>query len=189
MANLSAFYGAAAGAAAALLGLLFVAMQIQPEHLPPTFRRRRDALAQSTFSIYAHLFLTALLFLIPDLSPEAQAWVVLAGATLGVYRVVRTWTPVWRGIARDAPERLLQAVWVLVGPMLCYGLVIYFSATAALAPRPYVLPEELTGVFVGLFFVVIRNTWNLLMERAPVADDVRVETAEVAGGRTGSAAR
>jgi hypothetical protein len=166
VADVSGFYGASAGAAAALLGLLFVAMQIQPDRLPPALRRRREALAQSTFSIYTHLFLTALLFLIPGLPGQTQAWVVLAGATLGIFRAVRTWIPVWRGIARDAPHRLLQTVWVLVGPLVCYALLIYFSATAATSPGPAVLPQESTGVFIGLFFVVIRNTWSLLMEGA-----------------------
>ena len=51
MADFSAFFGAAAGASAALIGLLFVAMQLEPASLTPTMRARRAALARSTFSI------------------------------------------------------------------------------------------------------------------------------------------
>ncbi len=170
VADVSGFYTASAGAAAALLGLLFVAMQIQPDRLPPAFRQRRQALAQSTFSIYTHLFLTALLFLIPGLSSQTQGWVVLAGAVLGIYRTVRTWTPVWKAFARDAPERLWQMVWVLVGPIAMYVLISYFCVESIATPAPTQLALEATGVFVGLFFVVIRNTWNLLMEGAASPD-------------------
>ncbi|HVB09201.1 MAG TPA: hypothetical protein VNM16_02405, partial [Bacillota bacterium] len=51
LADFSAFFGAAAGASAALIGLLFVAMQLEPASLTPTMRARRAALARSTFSI------------------------------------------------------------------------------------------------------------------------------------------
>ena len=90
-------------------------------------------------------------------------------------RAVRTWIPVWRGLARDAPDRLWQTVWVLVGPLVNYALLIWFAANAQWGSSSD-LTVDTAGVFIGLFVVVLRNSWNLLVEGATGTEAVAIGT-------------
>src|SRR5581483_9165834 len=60
------FYEVCAGAAATLVGLLFVAVQIGPPLRTPGTISPRHAIARSTFSVFATIVIVSLLYIVPD---------------------------------------------------------------------------------------------------------------------------
>ncbi len=97
-ADWSSFYLAIAGAAATLLGLLFIAVQFNIETLTADPSNRWRAVARSTFAIYVVLFLLALIFLIPGLNSAFYGYALLIAVISGAMRAVFAWLPVWRSI-------------------------------------------------------------------------------------------
>jgi hypothetical protein len=160
------FYLVAATAAATLLGLLFIAMQINLD----TFAREPDnrwrAVARLTFTTFVMLFVLPLLFLIPGLSSGVRGTIILTVVVVSVFRILQAWLPVWRGVFRGRGERLWQTVWLLVGPLLVYlslgsaGLALFRGEASEGTD------VNIAFVVVGLFGFALRNSWNLLVEAA-----------------------
>lgn len=160
----NSFFLGAAGAAATLMGLLFVGVQFQIETLMADLRWQ--AVARSTFSMYVCLFVMPLVLVIPTLNNSARAIALLIVTAIGIARTARTWLPVWRSRQQRQSERLWQTFWLLVGPIAVY------LGVAASAIRLYSANQAdaiFTGIaltLIGFFPIVLRNSWNLLFEIA-----------------------
>src|SRR5438105_15744029 len=113
----NSFYIALCGSAATLMGLLFVAAQLNIDTLLDEPGNRWLALAGTTFSFYAVLFLTPLLFLIPTASSQARGVTTGIIVLVAAARSLRTWLPLWRGVFADRRERLWESGWLLVSPL------------------------------------------------------------------------
>jgi hypothetical protein len=159
------FYLASAAAAATLVGLLFVAVQIGPPLLGAGPIGRRHAMARSTFSIFATLFALSLFLVLPDQSIRVRSLVVIAAAAVGVYRAIRTWIPVWADKLQGRIEfRLLETAWLLVGPVVAYVFLAVAGIQQLRSSNPLLLDRNAAGWFIVLFLVAVRNSWNLLVE-------------------------
>jgi hypothetical protein len=90
------FFLAAAGASAALLGLLFVGVSINLTAIAAEERVDARARAAQAFSNLLFVLLIALLMLIPDIGPTTLAASLAAIAAFGVYRVGRNIYSVYR---------------------------------------------------------------------------------------------
>jgi hypothetical protein len=168
---LTTFYVVSAGAAATLVGLLFVAVQIGPPLVGAGPIGRRHAMARSTFAIFATLFALSLYLVLPDQSSQVRAFVVIAAASVGAFRAIRTWLPVWADKLHGRVEfRLLQTAWLLVGPLVAYALLALAGLRQLRSADPTVLDTAGAGWFIVLFLIGVRNSWNLLVEaNAPLA--------------------
>jgi len=160
----NSFFLAAAGAAATLMGLLFVGVQFQIEALMSDLRWQ--AVARSTFAMYVFLFIIPLSLVIPSLNNAEHSVALLIMTAFGVLRTVRTWLPVWRSREQRPRDRLWQALWLLVGPLVAY-LGVGISAVQLYSAK------QTDGIYTGLawtliafFPLVLRNSWNLLFEIA-----------------------
>lgn len=160
------FYLGAATAAATLVGLLFIAIQINLD----TFSREPDnrwrAVGRLTFTTFVMLFILPLMYLIPKLTDSLRGWVILLVVGISVVRILLAWLPVWRGVFRGRVERVWQTAWLLIGPLLMY---IYLgNAGLALLMGKAADDVQLNVAFalVGLFSLALRNSWNLLVEVA-----------------------
>jgi hypothetical protein len=158
------FYLGAATAAATLVGLLFIAIQINLD----TFSREPDnrwrAVGRLTFTTFVMLFILPLILLIPKLTDSLRGGVILIVVGVSVLRILQAWLPVWRGVFRGRVERVWQTAWLPVGPLLAY---IYLGAMGlALLRGTATADVDLNVAFalVGLFSLVLRNSWNLLVE-------------------------
>ena len=159
------FYLASSAASATLVGLLFVAVQIGPPLVGAGPITRRHAMARSTFSIFATLFALSLYLLLPDQSSRVRAEVVIAGGLLGAYRGFRTWLPVWADKLQGRVEfRLWQTAWLLVGPVVAFAFLAVAGVQQLRSADPTILDEDVTGWFILLFVIAVRNSWNLLVE-------------------------
>lgn len=165
------FYLTSAAASATLVGLLFVAVQIGPPLVGAGPIGRRHAMARSTFSIFATLFALSLYLLLPDQSSRVRAEVVIAGGLLGAYRTFRTWLPVWADRLQGRVEfRLWQTAWLLVGPVVAFAFLVVAGVQQLRSADPTILDKDVTGWFILLFVIAVRNSWNLLVEaNAPPA--------------------
>lgn len=160
----STFYLATCGAAATLVGLLFIAVQFNMDVFEPG--NRWNAVARSTFSIYITLFIVPLFFLVPELNEPARGVASLIFVFFGISRTVSTWIPVWRGSLPRSFHRLWQTLWLLIGPLIAYGylannLILMVGGTPTLYLQP-----GIQVAMIGLFSIALRNSWNLLVDVA-----------------------
>lgn len=164
------FYIVSAGAAATLVGLLFVAVQIGPPLQTSGAIGRRHAMARSTFTLFAILLALSLFLLIPYLSIQSRSLVILSAALVGAVRAITTWLPVWADKLQGRIEfRLWQTAWLLLGPLVAYGFLALAAIEQLQTNDPTALDKGAAGWFIMLFILGIRNSWNLLVEgREPV---------------------
>ncbi len=164
MADWSTFYLATGGAAATLLGLLFIAVQFNIDTFVLDPGNKWRALARSTFSMFTILFFLPLLLLVPGTDPSGQGIVLLAAASYGAIGAVLTWLPVWRSIFQGRRERLWQTAWLLIAPLLVYSSLA--AAGWAIHSGSELGSEQYTIAYtiVGLFSIALRNSWSLLFE-------------------------
>ncbi len=160
----SSFYVAIAGAAATLLGLLFIAVQFNIETLTADPSNRWRAVARSTFTIYVVLFLLPLVFLIPGLSTAFYGYALLIAVVSGAVRAVSAWLPVWRSIFHKQGERVWETLWLLVGPLIAYASLGRLGFDLLNNYPLSQVQENIAITMIWLFTIVLRNSWNLLVE-------------------------
>ena len=159
------FFVVTAGASATLVGLLFVAVQIGPPLVEQGHVGPRHAIARSTFTVFAIIFMLSLLFLVPHVPIRFRAQAAIVAAVLGAVRAVRTWVPVWRDkLAGRIEIRIWQTVWLLVGPEVTYVMLAIGGIKQLAASNERTLEVNVAFVFTILFVIGLRNSWNLLVE-------------------------
>jgi hypothetical protein len=162
---MTTFYVVSAGAAATLVGLLFVAVQIGPPLTTRGAITRRHAMARSTFAVFAVLFALSLYLLLPYQPTNVRAEVAIAAGAVGVFRAIRTWLPVWADKLQGRIEfRLWQTAWLLIGPIIAYVFIAIAGIEQLLVADPTAIDKGVTPWFILLFVIGIRNSWNLLVE-------------------------
>ncbi len=160
------FYSVAAGASATLLGLLFVGMQLHIDTLVTDPSNRWRALARSTFYNYTILFIVSLAMLFPAAQSNIYSGVLLVAVGVGFYRLLVVWLPVWRGVWGGRREKLIELIWWLASPLAAYSALGYFALQTMSLGKTAELQTDIGFCIVGLFALVLRNSWNLLVEVA-----------------------
>ena len=165
------FFGWTAGAAATLLGLLFVAVQVGFGRVNYDPGNRLRATARSTFSLFVTVFVVSLLFLYPGLDRRGLSIGIAIMAGFGAYSVTRCWLPVWGGMLREHRlERTWQTAWLLLAPLVCLAFLVYDSYDQFMSPQRRSIELAVPAVILGLFGVALRNAWNLLVQQAARTD-------------------
>jgi hypothetical protein len=164
------FYVVAAGAAATLVGLLFVAVQIGPALTTSGAIGRRHAMARATFTIFAILFALSLYLLLPYQPNNARALVVLGAAVIGAVRAISTWLPVWADKLQGRVQfRLWQTAWLLLGPVVAYAFLVLAAIEQLHTNDATALDKGATPWLIMLFVLAVRNSWSLLVETKQLA--------------------
>lgn len=164
MTDFYSFYIAASGAAATLLGLLFIAIQFNIDAFSNDASDRWQAVARSTFAIYIVLFILPITFLIPGMTASAHGLTLMFGAAIGTYRAVRTWWPVWRKAIQRKSERWWQLVRLLLGPLVVYGWFVYSGYQLLTGQHLVGAQLSFSLALIFLFVIALLNSWNLLVE-------------------------
>ncbi|HEY3342896.1 MAG TPA: hypothetical protein VGK81_12795 [Anaerolineae bacterium] len=160
----SNFYTASAGASATLLGLLFVAIQINIGPLTTEPSSRWRALAGSTFYNYTLLFIFSLFMLFPPPGSGVVGYALLFVIGAGVYRLFTTWLPVWRGVFRGRGERLVEIAWWFATPLAVHLALAFYAFEILRGGKSSDVLLSIGFWIVGLFGIVLRNSWRLLVE-------------------------
>ncbi len=152
------FFVASVGAAAALIGLLFVAVSIAPERtFGENADRGRRADAERSFTALVNIFFVSLAALLPRSSLPAIV-VIAALALVGVVRLAIT---AWRtrGVRMPWTEIGLLSVAIYAFEVLLAVRMIRGSAT-----------DGLIWVVFGLYSYAIGTSWKLLgAEKKPAS--------------------
>lgn len=162
---MTTFYVVAAGAAATLVGLLFVAVQIGAPLTTSGAVSRRHAMARSTFAIFSILFALSLYLLLPYQPNDVRALISIAAGIFGIVRAIRTWLPVWADKFQGRAEfRWWQTAWLLLGPLVAYAFIVVAGIEQLQTSDPTALDKGAAPWFIMLFVIAVRNSWNLLVE-------------------------
>lgn len=166
MGDWNLFFATAGGSAATLLGLLFVATQLHVSVFADQ-ANRWAALAQSTLAILSIVFGLSLVSLMPGLSLQLRGEIVTLVVVVALWRVFKTWWPVFRITEQGRWHRVAQSFWLLIVPVLAYVYLLVGAAELMLGDgTAYVV---VAGAFMTLFAIALRNAWRLVVsvERKP----------------------
>jgi hypothetical protein len=152
------FFLASAGAGAALIGLLFVAISIAPER---TVQREapveRRAVAGSAFTALVNAFFISLGGLIPGAS---LGGIVLTMSTLALVNSARLgWT-----LRRGQPGALaaVRRLTLLVVSLVVYGLEWWYALQLQRAPADSSLVYTLAWLVLTVYGIGLTRAWELL---------------------------
>jgi hypothetical protein len=154
------FFATAAGSAATLVGLLFVATQLHIEVFKDP-RNRWAALAQSTLTLFSVIFIVALFFLVPQMGLRIHGELIEVVVVFALWRTISGWWPVVRIAEKGRRHRIEQSFWLLVIPILVYG---YLAAGGVQQVEEQ--PDStltVASAFLALFAIALRNAWRLVV--------------------------
>ena len=162
-ASFQSFFVASAGAGAALIGLLFVAVSISPDRIFQTGRPEETAVATSAFTALVNAFFISLGALIPGVP---IGWVVVVLAVLGVSNSLNLGSRLLRGRgARSWATLLRRAVLVLIS-LFIYGDEVYVALPLISGPNPAPNDAGAVSVIAVLMLCVyglgLTRAWELL---------------------------
>lgn len=158
------FFAASAGAGAALVGLLFVAISIAPERIvAPGAPTERQAVAASAFTALANAFFISLAALIPRLNIGAVALVM---STLALtHSLALGWRLlVQRGVWHDRLGVVRRLFLVLVSVIL-YGYELWYSIVLTRETSPVPAVSVLATIVLSVYGLGLTRAWELLGAR------------------------
>jgi hypothetical protein len=147
-AELHDFFVASVGAAAALIGLLFVAISIAPERIfGEAAESARRANAERAFSALGNVFFVSLAALLPHIGPT----IIIVFALLAIASIVRMAAVILRN----------GGSWQHIGiiSLAVYVLELWIALRVAANGLP---ADKLTFVILGLYVYALGIAWSLL---------------------------
>ncbi len=166
------FFAASAGASAALIGLLFVAISISPERIiAQSASPERRVVAVSVFASLLNGFFISLAALIPDTN---LAWVVIILAPLSAYSALRltvglfqrSWRQHEHVTLRTTVSRLFLALATL-GIYTCE--IVWAIATFTGAFTGSGAFTFIAYLLIGVYTSGLTRAWGLVVDRQPSA--------------------
>jgi hypothetical protein len=156
-AEFETFFLASAGASAALIGLLFVAVSIAPERV---FGGQADAVRQaqalSAFTALANVFFISMASLIPTIHIGIVVTIVAIPAalqTLALLALVRHWRA--EGIVN-------RGLVLFLGSALIYALELMLGIQLWISPRNTGALAGLLELLLGAYAIGLGRAWELL---------------------------
>lgn len=152
------FFAASAGAGAALVGLLFVAVSLAPEqivtHHAPV---ERQAVAGSAFTALVNAFFLSLVALIPRV--DFGLFVIPIGAVSLLFSLIPAWTLL--RVRKGWPSLLRRAALVCASVLL-YSLELWNGVGILNNPTQDGYVYALVFVLLGIIFLGLTRAWELL---------------------------
>jgi hypothetical protein len=150
------FFFASAGAAAALIGLLFVAVSIAVGRAEDTeVQTGLQVRAAAALLTFTNVLTTSLVSLIPDTNPGWPATVVgsvgLLFALASLQTLIRS-----RGADKRESRGLLAVLFVL------FGLEVFYGVRALADPGDTGAISGIAAVMVGSLGVGVARSWDLV---------------------------
>jgi hypothetical protein len=150
------FFSVSAGASATLIGLLFIAISIEPTHVfGSEARAEAQATAASAFTALANVFFVSLVALIPHTGVGIP---VLVMSTFALLNTVQMDRDLWRSEGRRA-----RRGWALVlGGLVIYGFELrigweLFRNPAGMGREGYL--DGLAFLMLGIYGIALARAW------------------------------
>jgi hypothetical protein len=160
----TAFFTTLGSAAATVLALLFVAVQLVADKIEGDRKDRWWAIAFSTFYLFLTVFFVSLSYLSPALKSHGRALTTLILVLIYIYRIGQTSLLIWHGMFRRRGEQLWETFWNLAAPMIIYLLLGYAGAKTLLGAPQATLDQNVALLLAILFGLALRNSWHLVVE-------------------------
>ena len=154
---LSNYFLATAGAGAALIGLLFVAVSIAPEQIAT--RRaplERQAVAASTFTALVNAFFISLGALIPG----SLGWIALLMSSLGLLNSLTLGGHLLRHPKNW--QNFLRRVFLILISLAIYGDECYHALRLTITSSAVGSAYTLAGLLLAVYGVGLIRAWELL---------------------------
>lgn len=161
----AAFYTVVLSAAASLMGLLSFAVLFNVDRGGHGLGASWLALATSTLNVYVMLILFPFAVLVPDLSNQTRAVVILVLAVYSVIRQCVCWGAAWKMKCDASRHVALRIAWLLLVPITAYG-VLGYVASALFSGQGHFRHDLASLALMVLFIAALRNSWNLVLEHA-----------------------
>jgi hypothetical protein len=155
------FFVASAGAGAALIGLLFVAISIAPERTVMAGASvERQALAANAFTALINAFFVSLVALIPGVD---LGWAALVLSVIGV---ANSFVLGWY-LLRHLPGWLsaVRRGFLVLASFLLYGYEFYNGVQLIRSPTTSGLFTALATLLVGIYGLALVRAWQLIGAR------------------------
>ncbi|HZU67976.1 MAG TPA: hypothetical protein VFA09_11930 [Ktedonobacteraceae bacterium] len=155
------FFVASASAGAALVGLLFVAISIAPEHTVMVGAPlERQAVATNAFASLLNAFFISLGALIPF---SNLGWVTVIMSLMGVSGSLSMGWNLLRH--RRRWQNVLRNMLLLAGSFIVYGYEFYFGVNLIKQPRDVGSLIALTELMLIVYALGLFRAWELLGAR------------------------
>jgi hypothetical protein len=154
------FFLASSGAAAALVGLLFVAISIAPEHIVQANAPiERQAMAASSFTALLNAFFISLAALIP----LNLGTVILLMSTIGLFNSsFLAWNLLKE---RGSWLNVVRRVFLILASFIIYGFEFYNAILIIIEPDTVGNFYVLAGLLLGVYLIGLTRAWQLLGAR------------------------
>lgn len=159
-----AFFSVSAGAAATLIGLLFVAVSVAPERtVGKKASSSRRAVAESAFTALLNPFLISLIALIPVAPLGIGAVVIISLTLLNALRSLGLMIVRWRDEPGVKPLARAQRLLLPVSMLVIYGLELWWGVSVlnetAISADDM---SSLASILITLEGLAIVRCWELL---------------------------
>jgi hypothetical protein len=151
------FFVAATGAAGALIGLLFVAVSVFPEHARQTTTRVQfHSRASAALLVFTNALVISLAGLVPGVS--LGWWAVIAGGTVILFALGTA-----RSVAAAARRREARgdAIWLVLGLLMIGGFEVH-AGTRLITGFDLIAVQTLNYVVIGDLAYGISRAWQLV---------------------------
>ena len=154
------FFLASAGIGATLVGLIFVAVSIAPEHnVQANAPIERQAMAASSFTALLNAFFISLGALIP----VNIGTLTLIMSTLGL---INSSLLAWNLLKeRERWQNVVRRVFLILVSIIIYGYEFYFAILIILEPNSVGNIYTLAGLLLGVYGIGLTRAWQLLGAR------------------------
>jgi hypothetical protein len=150
------FFAASLTADGALIGLLFVAIAIEPDQIFQGKNQERELAASGAFTSLVNAFMISLLALIPDIN---VGWGIIFVAGFSLLNImIHTADKLRRG-----QRTFGRSLFYTISALLLYGLEIFYSIQLIVQPRNNLdALYTLIFVLVATYAVALTRAWTLL---------------------------
>ena len=154
------FFLASAGIGATLVGLIFVAVSIAPEHnVQANAPIERQAMAASSFTALLNAFFISFGALIPGFIGP----LTLVMSTLGL---INSSLLAWNLLKeRERWQNVVRRVFLILVSIIIYGYEFYFAILIILEPNSVGNIYTLAGLLLGVYGIGLTRAWQLLGAR------------------------
>lgn len=157
-ASFTGFFAASAGAGAALVGLLFVAISVIPDQAQnPDTQLERQAAIETAFSALLNDFLISIAALIPN------ANLGYVTVILGSFAAVNTCTLGWRLLTKRVHwTSMVRRVILILLSLVSYGYEVYFGSLLLAHPNNVDLVYSIVVVLLISYANGVIRAWELV---------------------------
>jgi|GEM_PF-652709 len=171
------FFVASMGTAAALLGLLFVAVSVAPERtVGPSAPVERHTVAESVFTALIDAFFVSMAGTIPNFNLGDVA------LALSAFALLQTLYAAWRLWPRPfAVRSLIQRLALVVVALVIYSLQFNDASQLVRAPSPVTSVGSEISLLFALYAFALGRSWDLLGARRGILSRGANSTFETDG--------